>query len=271
MIHVKWTGAAGLELTYKGQSLLIDPYYTRSGKWDVFFKRVTPDAFLIKTVAERSGRIAAIVVSHTHFDHALDIPEFIKYTQGPLIGSASLETLMDSGGIAHRVSVCEGGETVEIADDIHITMLPSTHGLVAFGRVPFQGEIKTPEQWPMKASEYRVGQVFSPKITIGETVFLHVGSAGFNETALLGHPCDVLFLCVPGWKKTSGYPEKIIELTRPKTVVLFHYDNFFMPIQKKGPIKSFPFLDIAGLKKRIHACDPNITILAPDLFKTMVF
>jgi len=40
---------------------------------------------------------------------------------------------------------------------------------------------------------------------------------------------DLAILCVPGFKEVEGYPEKIIEATRPRFVLLAHWEDFFRP------------------------------------------
>ena len=49
MVSVRWTGAAGLEFTHNGQTILIDPYHSRPGKFDVFFRRLMPNIHAIES------------------------------------------------------------------------------------------------------------------------------------------------------------------------------------------------------------------------------
>jgi L-ascorbate metabolism protein UlaG (beta-lactamase superfamily) len=178
---------------------------------------------------------------------------------------------MALNGIKDRITVCRGGEVVNISDWISITMLPSLHGKVILGMVPYPGEISADAKLPLRAKDYKVGQVFSPKIEMGGKSFLHVGSAGFIESSLKGHRCDVVFLCVPGWKRMNGYPQRILELTGAKTVVLFHQDDFFSPIESGARIKSIALADVGGLIKKIRSFSGDIEIIVPSLYETMEF
>jgi len=270
-VRIKLTGAAGLICSYRNETLLVDPYYSRLGKCQVLFGKVSADASKIRDHAERIGCITAMVVGHSHFDHAFDIPELSKYTQGKIIGNSSLETLMALNGIKERITVCRGGEVVNISDRIRVIMLPSLHGKVILGMVPYPGEISADAKLPLRAKDYKVGQVFSPKIEIGGKSFLHVGSAGFIEGSLKGHSCDVVFLCVPGWKRMKGYPQKIFELTGAKTAVLFHQDDFFSPIVPGKRIKNIALSDVGGLIKKIRSFSHDVEIIVPTLYETMEF
>ena len=272
MVSVRWTGAAGLEFTHNGQTILIDPYPSRPGKLKLFFGRLTPDIRAIETyLVKLPGELSAIIVGHTHFDHALDIPEFSRHFDGPLVGSLSLEKLMAMHDMPGRVTICEGGERVELPGDAAVTMIPSMHGLVVFGRIPYPGDIDPSGKRPLKASQYRHGAVYMPKLEMEGKIFLHAGSANFIESELHGHHCDVLFMCVPGWKKVPAYSTHLLEITKPKIVVPFHFDDFSAPIHAHLKHRTLPFVDMRGFLQRIRQSAPDIEIRLPQPFETMTF
>ncbi|MBW2598663.1 MAG: MBL fold metallo-hydrolase [Deltaproteobacteria bacterium] len=211
MVKIRWTGAAGVEFTEGGKTVLIDPYHSRPGKFESFFGRPKPKPDVIDRYLERlPGRLS-------------DIPEFAKRLECPLIGSNSLETLMAMYGKPGIVTVCKGGERVELPGGAAVTMIRSRHGLVLFGKVPYTGEINPENRLPMKASDYRLGDVYMPKLEMGGVVFMHAGSANFIESEVEGHRCDVLFMCVPGWTKIPEYCNRLPEILQPKVIIPFHY------------------------------------------------
>ena len=272
MVSVRWTGAAGLEFTHNGQTILIDPYHSRLGKLKVFFGRLTPNILAIESYLEKlPGELSAIIVGHTHFDHALDIPKFSRQFDGPLVGNSSLETLMAMHGMPGRVIVCEGSKRIELPGSAAVTMIPSVHGLVAFGRAPYPGEIDRTRRVPLRAREYRHGVVFMPKVEMGGKVFMHAGSAGLVESELDGHHCDVLFMCVPGWKKIPEYFTRLLEIVKPKIIVPFHFDDFSTPLPSNMKAPTLPFVDLTGLLKRIRQSAPDIEIRLAQPFETMTF
>lgn len=269
MIKVRWTGAAGLSFQYDNGMVLVDPYYTRISRLKMFFGRVFPNVEKISDVCKKSVNARAVIVGHTHFDHALDLPVFAEYLDCPMIGSRSLKTLMGFYGFADRVRSCDGDDTVKIDDSVSVRMIPSEHGLVLFGKAPFSGEIRPDAPKPEKASDYRMGDVFSPLIQVCGTKFLHIGSAGFKENALTDAGSDVLFLCVPGWRKKEGYPERLLDITKPDTVVLFHFDDFLIPY--RGKTKRLKGLKMAEFCDRIKRWNPSARIIVPELFETLNF
>jgi glyoxylase-like metal-dependent hydrolase (beta-lactamase superfamily II) len=171
MVSVRWTGAAGLEFTHEGKTWLIDPYLSRVGKASVFFGRPQADREKISRYLDTlPGKLQAVVVGHTHLDHALDIPEILRRFPVPLVGSGSLETLMALHGMPGKVAVCKERTRVDLPGGASVTMIPSLHGLVLFGRAPYAGEIEPGQKPPLKASHYRHGRVFNIRLEIGREI-----------------------------------------------------------------------------------------------------
>lgn len=272
MVSVRWTGAAGLEFAHDGAVYLMDPYVSRLGKADIFLKRLAPrrDA-IMRFLKARPGELNAVMIGHTHFDHALDIPEIAKNTTATVVGSQSLAVLLDAHGIPGRVTLCRGGERIILSDEASVTMLPGRHGKVFFGRIPYAGEITPPLDPPLKAQEYRHGQVFNMLLELGGLRFLHVGSADVVDSALEGQTCDVLFLCLAGWKSVPDYLPRVLSRVRPKTVVPFHFDDFTVGLPTQSAPPDLPLLDKDGFLAQIAAHAPAAGIIWPVVNKVMLF
>ncbi len=272
MVSVRWTGAAGLEFTHDGKSWLIDPYISRSGKAAIFLGRLEADREKVARYLDSlPGTLQAVLVSHTHFDHALDIPEIIGRFPVPLIGSESCETLMALHGMQGRVTVCREKCRLELPGGASVAMIPSLHGLVVFGRAPYPGEVKPGQKPPLRASDYRHGQVFSIRLLIGGTSFLHVGTANLIDAELEGEACDVLFCCMPGWKAVPDFHHRVLSRVRPKIVVPFHFDDFSAPLPEGGRTPSTSRSGEEEFLERVAAEAPGARIVRPDLFRPMTF
>lgn len=272
MVSVRWTGAAGLEFTHEEKSWLIDPYLSRAGKTSIFFGRPRADRERISRYLDAlPGQLQSVIVGHTHLDHALDIPEIIRRFTVPLIGSGSLETLMALHGMPGMVTICKERTRMELPGGASVTMIPSLHGLVLFGRSPYPGEIEPERKPPLKASEYRHGRVFHIRIEIGGMSFLHIGTANLIDRELEGQGCDVLFLCMPGWKMVPDFHKRILSRVKPKIVVPFHFDDFSAPLLKEGRAPFVPWRAEKGFLERIAGEAPHARIVRPDLFQPMSF
>jgi L-ascorbate metabolism protein UlaG (beta-lactamase superfamily) len=271
-VSVRWTGAAGLEFTREGKTWLIDPYLSRVGKAAAFFGRPRANrATIARYLDTLPGKLQAVIVGHTHLDHVLDVPDILRRFPVPLIGSEGLERLMALHGMPGRVAVCKERTHVDLPGGAAATMIPSRHGLVLFGHAPFPGEIDPRRKPPLKASHYRHGQVFNIRLEIGGTSFLHIGTANLIDGELEGQTCDVLFLCMPGWKMIPNYHGRILSRVRPKIVVPFHFDDFSAPLSKDGRAPSVPWRSEKRFWDRIAEEAPDARIVHPALFQTMVF
>jgi L-ascorbate metabolism protein UlaG (beta-lactamase superfamily) len=262
MVKIRWTGAAGLELSLDGRTFLVDPYVTRPNKFSILFKALVSDKNAVQSFVQgRDGSIAGMVAGHTHFDHALDIPGIVPFCRGPVVGSKSLEILLARHGLNHRVRVCQGGETVALDHDISVSMILSAHGRVMMGQVPYAGRINACTRLPMKARGYGIGTMFMPKIVINGITILHAGSAGVDLHAMDGHTCDVLFMCVPGWQRSPDYVTKFPRLVEPKIIVPFHYDDFTRGLGPGPGFPVLPFLDMDGFVRAVSKSFPKADIM----------
>src|SRR5690349_7623962 len=83
-VELEWLGTAGFRLSCEGTDLLIDPYLTRLPFGDVARGRV------VREPPSRLPRASAILVGHTHFDHAMDVPALARAAGCDVYGSPSL-------------------------------------------------------------------------------------------------------------------------------------------------------------------------------------
>ena len=75
-ISFRWLGAAGIELETSGEVLLVDPYLTRIPLWKTLFGRIQPDMSAVQSIE----KCDYILVTHSHFDHLLDVPPIVLKT-----------------------------------------------------------------------------------------------------------------------------------------------------------------------------------------------
>jgi L-ascorbate metabolism protein UlaG (beta-lactamase superfamily) len=238
----------------------------------VFFGRPQANRKKISRYLETlPGKLQAVIVGHTHLDHALDVPEILSRFPVPLVGSESLEALMSLHGMPGKVTVCSERTRLDLPGGASVTMIPSLYGLVFFGRPPYGGEIGPGQRLPLKALHYRHGRMFIPRLEVGGKSFLHVGSANLIDEQIEGQTCDVLFLCLPGWRMILNYHRRILSRVHPKIAIPFHFDDFSAPLSKDFRAPSLPWRSEKLFMDRIAEEAPDARIIHPDLFKPFVF
>lgn len=199
LIHVQWLGHAAFEIvSYGGTRLLIDPFITGNPS--------TPDS--LKALTRYSGALkpSAILVSHSHDDHAADAKAIALATGAPVIGaydwvgSLGLPPAQAMGGnVGGRFKV----------GDVTIRLVPAMHGSEPGGR---------PTGFVLEFAD-------------GRTLY-HTGDTWiFGDMALiqeLYHP-NIILMCVGGGPYTQG-PETaqlaIRKYFSPTVIVPMHYATF---------------------------------------------
>lgn len=256
--QVRWLGAAGFTVTAAQRTLALDPYLSRPGPWTLLTAPLVPDA---QTLAAQIPCCDAVLVGHTHFDHALDAPLLAQQTGARLVGSMDLACLAQAAGVqADQVVACAGLEEVELPGGVAVP-LPTRHGRVYFGRVPLPGRIRTPPAWPPRMKAMPHGQVFTWWVRWQGLTLAHVDSADYNTALLQGRQVDLLCLCAIGRRHRRGYTDEILRALRPRWVVACHWEDFFAPFGAEA--RQLPGVDLPGFVEEIRRAGAEPVVLRP--------
>ena len=273
MIVVRWTGAAGLEISHGERTYLLDPYHSRLSKWTLLTSglRSCPDV-VARYLASLPGTLSALAGGHTHFDHVLDFPEIAPHVKGPVIGSASLDTLLTLHGQPHAVEVARGRAEIPLpGDDVTLTMIPSRHGLVAFGRDPYPGDIDWDATLPLRVGAYRHGDVFLMQLALAGRSLLVIDSADLIDDELAGTEVDAIFVCVPGWRQTPEFLPRLFRAVTTKTVVAYHFDDFTRPWTFDRTAPPLPLQAIPEFIAEVRRLAPKVEVIVPRPYEVLHF
>lgn len=250
-VRVRWLGTAGFALEHEGTVVLIDPYLTRASLGRCVASRLLPDE---EAIARHAPRADAIVLGHTHFDHALDVPVIAARTGALVFGSRSAALLCRAAGVPEArvrdVERAPGSEPV-VAEvgPFRLRFVPSAHSRFMLGRVPFPGDIADCEDVPMRAERYRCGAVFAVEIAVAGRTIVHLGSAELASTPFAAKEPDLLLLCTAGWQSSPDLPERVTRALSPRAILLSHWDDFFRPIDR--PARLLPAMQVPRLCDRL--------------------
>lgn len=262
-ISLRWLGTAGFELCCDGTVLLIDPHLTRASLLRLAAGPLRPDH---SSIERHIGRADAIIVSHSHFDHLLDVPAIAHRTGATVFGSRSTMAVCRSAGILRQqtreIEPDHGPITAQLGP-FAIEFDRGEHSPLLAGRVPFVGEIRDADSLPLRAEQYRCGTVLRPTLRVAGKTIVHMGSGALpdgdpSEPDAATPPVDLLLLCVPGWHTTHELPERVVRRFAPRAVLLMHWDNFFRPLD--GPTRLTPGLRTGQLVRRLQQADPGIAV-----------
>jgi L-ascorbate metabolism protein UlaG (beta-lactamase superfamily) len=242
-VRVTFLGVSTVLVTDGETALLTDGFFTRPGLLRTVLGRVAPDPERIARTLARAGatRLAAVVVVHSHYDHALDAPEVARQTGALLVGSASTANVGRGWGLPEdRLRVPRSGEALRFGA-FEVTLVASRH----FPHGMAMGEITSPLVPPARATAYREGGSFSVLIAHPRGRLLVQGSAGWIPDALREERADVVLLGVGalGTKDTpymEAYYREVVEAVGARLVVPIHWDDFTRPLDE--PLVPMPRL-----------------------------
>lgn len=246
------TGNAPINVTYLGVSTLLfddgetailtDGFFTRPDGRKLFLEKIEPDRALIDAALKRAGinRLAAVIVVHSHYDHAMDAPIVAARTGAKLVGSESTANVGRGLDLPEtQISVVATGATMAFGR-FRITILPGRHVPSPFTG----GEITAPLRPPVRANAYLEGGSFAVLIEHDGRSMLVNASAGFIPGAMKDRSADVVFLGTGQLgKKPDDYKQaywrEVVAASGAKRIVPIHWDDFTQPLgQKLVPLPS---------------------------------
>jgi L-ascorbate metabolism protein UlaG (beta-lactamase superfamily) len=255
-LEVSWIGTAGFRFAYQGVVLWIDPYVTRLSFGDLVRRRVV--AASRHALARWIDRADAILVGHTHFDHALDVPAIAARDRCPVYGSSSLQHLMGLHGLAELAHVVEPHRRYTVGP-FTFHFVPSLHSKLQLGlRVNYGGELTCDHIDALTPQAYRCGQVWGVCIEVAGTRFYHQGSADLIDDEIRDRGVDVLLCGIAGRRFTQRYVERIVRTLEPRMIVASHFDNFFKPLGEPDQL-SFN-VNLTGFADEVHAASRDIPV-----------
>lgn len=227
-LRLQWLGTSGFRLSYAGFDLLIDPYLSRPSLPMVLRARsLRCHAERIDQVIDRAD---AIVVGHTHFDHALDVPYLAQRHDAQVYGSTSMAHLMGLHGLIDRAHVVEAGRIYAVGP-FEVTFVPSVHSKLLAGlAVQSGGELTCDHLDHLSGNAYRCGQVWGIHIAVAGTTLYHQGSANLIDDAIMHRNVDVFLMGIAGRGFTRDYARRMLQRLQPRMIVPHHYDDFFRPV-----------------------------------------
>lgn len=242
-VTVAFLGVTTLLIDDGETQLMTDGFFTRPGKLATLFGRVRPEPDLIAAALERADvrRLAAVIVVHSHYDHAMDAPEVARRTGAVVIGSESTANVARGWGLPEaQIRVVTPGEAMRFGG-FAVTLLRSRH----FPHGMAMGEITEPLVPPARATKYKEGGSYSVLIQHRLGTLLVQGSAGWEDGALAGRRADVVLLGVGGLgtedeSYRESYWREVVAAVEPRCVIPIHYDDFTLPLTE--PLRPMPAL-----------------------------
>ena len=253
-MKITFLGTNALLFSKDKTAILVDPHFTRPGLLNLLGK-IRPDPVKITENLARFGirKVEGVLLTHTHYDHALDAAEVIRQTGGVLYASESAVQLARGTGLGEHTFVQVVPQQAYTIGAFQVHFHPAKH-------VPFP----IPMRWLMPHDSkithplcpsayfwhYQAGATMA--IQIDRTLIF--GSAGFVTGAYQDLDIETVILGVGGLDLQS--PRYIESLYREtvlapgvKQVFLSHWDDFFRPLDINLQVSLFARRSIPQINK----------------------
>jgi L-ascorbate metabolism protein UlaG (beta-lactamase superfamily) len=263
-ITFRWFGAAGMALTAAGHTLAIDPFFTRPALWRLWLGRVISDERLS---LDKLPQADAILVSHSHYDHIMDVPAIARRSRAQVFASHNGCELLAACGVPtdqiHRITP---GEAFDVGP-FQVQALSARHMWIPTfnpGRLPMGLHL------PLRIHDYVMDDYYNFLIQLGGLRLLVWNDARSSPAV----PADVLFVMPI---ESSRYYQVLLPAVRPRLIIPIHWDDFFRPLSKPlrpnllMPAWRWPptgRIDLNAFNTLIARLAPYARLLLPELFQT---
>ena len=259
-IIFRWLGAAGFELEWGNEVILIDPFFSRPSMLKLLGGRPLTQKHLVQRYIQNAS---AIFITHSHYDHLMDAAEASHQSGAVVYGSANTCRIVEVQGVpADRRVKVESGDRLEVGS-FQVDVLPAVH-------------VRTPMDWiinrpitarlshPLYLTDYRM-----------DTCFSYLFQKGGRKILVGNHPVKTDVLFTTPWGRNGDF-RHLIEIAQPKELVLIHWDNFFRSLSR--PLrptltlptwrKPFQRVSLENLRQHIETIAPQTTVLLPEIFSS---
>src|SRR5271165_5658514 len=280
-VTLRYLGTAGWEISDGTVVILIDPYVSRingppppggSGSriagdtlpkvgWDDI---AAPD---VPAIDSRISRADFVLVTHTHYDHVLDVPHIALKTHAAVIGTESTENVMRAYAVPEeQLITVRGGEDYQFGT-FSLKVIPSIHSPLDhkryFSSVTAPPGMKAPLTLEQMHPE---GGTLAYLIRIHGHQILAFGGMNFIEREIVGLQPDVALIGAGASRKEIyDYSGRLMrDLNYPAIVLPTHWDNFLSPYGASQQ----PALDaLQVFVQEIIAASPKTKVIVPKYFE----
>lgn len=232
-LRVTFLGVATLVFDDGETAFMTDGFFTRPSPIKLLSGKIAPDRALIAEALRQAGvtKLAAVLVNHSHYDHAMDAPEVARLTGAVLVGSESTANIGRGWDLPEaQIKAVKSGDRLTFGR-FTLTFFQTSHN----PPTPLPGTIDTPLRPPVLATAYREGGSYTILIDHDGRRMLVNASAGFVPGVLEGQRAAVVFLGTGALDRQSAdykeeYWRTVVTQLGARRVIPIHWDDFSRPL-----------------------------------------
>ena len=230
-IRITYLGVNGYQFECGGHALLVDPYFSRLGAGTFLLdRRVEPDAARIAAGMKAvRPRVDAVLVTHAHIDHLLDVPPIMRSTGARLVAGPTAVNQARSLGIpAAQCRPVVGGEVRRIGPWT-IRVFAAAHDRL-FGAVPIRGARAQVGAPPETANDWVVGETLAFLIEAGgRRIYVEAGGQPDSLPPEMKVDLAILGVALPDSRR---HFVPALHRLQPHFILPSHQDAFVQPFER---------------------------------------
>lgn len=245
-MKIKYLGISGLYFDDGQNSVLFDACLTRPSLRRVIFSRIATDKRQVDQILAAAGitGIDHIFISHSHYDHALDLAYLAKKFNSHIYGSSSTLNIARGVMIDEKQMTSFKPGYVYRFGHFKITVLKSRHSKPFFFNNDLGQKITASLKQPAWAWQYKEGGSYDFLVQNQGQSYLIRPSFAYVPKELENVQAEYLFQGITTLSKENQtyqerFFEETIERVNPKVVVPLHWDNFTRPLNRSTAYLSF--------------------------------
>lgn len=293
-ITITYLGCGGFSIARSEHIVLIDPFFTNPNllfKASSFCKMKTKADMVDYGMAQipdfNKEKVAAILVSHSHYDHLMDVPYvFDNHTNTAQIHiycSQSSKNMINGVGeikatnittLNYKTSSVDSvGDTFSLANGaIRITPILSEHAPHYKGITMYKGDAKPKHKYTESLDRTRAGwwkegetyafliDFLAPTGNIEFRLFIQSSASNpqngwLNPQLKDQHAVNLAILGIASFDYVNHYPESLIDHLQPEKLILCHWEDFFKKYDRKTP-KRVRFTKVHEAIRRVDLVYP---------------
>lgn len=282
LVHL---GAAGWQITHGRTVVLLDPYLSRlriSGR--PFGTATTPplagdtrrvfgpDDDLLPDTAAIDAHITRadfILLSHSHFNHTLDMPYIARKTGAMVVGTESTANLARAGGVADaQLLTVRGGEDYAFGA-LSLKVIPSLHSAVNAKRYFDPRVLPRDFRGPRRMTNDIEGGTLAYLLRLAGHQILLFGSMNYIEREVDGLRPDVALIAAARPRlEIHEYTRRLLRaLGFPPLVIATHWDEQSFPY---GAPQDERLREAERFVAEVKAASPRMRVIVPRHFERHV-
>ena len=281
-VTLTYMGTAGWEITDGNTVILLDPYLSRIygpqppgrppfpralgdnrpqyGWTDV----AVPDTGVIDSHVKKAD---FVLVTHTHYDHVLDVPHIALKTHATVIGTESTENVMRAYNVPEeQLITVRGGEDYQFRG-FSLRVIPSIHSPLDHKHYFSSATAPPGMKAPLTLEQiHPEGGTLAYLIRFPEHQILVFGGMNYIEREIAGLEPDVVLVGAGASRKEIyDYTGRLMrDLHYPALVLPTHWDNFLLPYEVS---QQHALEALQSFVQEIAVASPKTKVIVPKYFQ----